>query len=279
MKKNTKTSSFGKFLKFWRGVHRLSQEELAFRLNSSQRHISRLENGSSRPSEFFIEEVARILELGDRDRNHLRISAGHSPKQKLVNFNDPELRWLRKSMRLALRSMEPYPTSLADSSGNLFMVNKGWVSFYQKLLPHFDLENVTNTYDFIFNPQGSGSAITNWDSARSMILMALQQEVLLNESEEKKALLNRLLQLPNIPNDWKERAAKLEPMTSFPLQINYQGSLKRFYNVYQTVGASGPAAYASEPNLTITTLYPEDDNLDLVHLTQGELEHPLLYKL
>jgi transcriptional regulator with XRE-family HTH domain len=278
MEKPTETFSFGKFLKFWRDVHHLNQEELAFRLDSSQRHISRLENGSSRPSEHFIEEVARILELGERDRNHLRISAGYSPKQKSVNFNDPELKWLRKAMQLTLKSMEPYPTTLADSSGKLLMVNKGWVGFYQKVLPDFDLSSVTNAYDFIFNHQGFGSVMSNWDSARSMILMALQQEILLHESDDKKALLDRLLQLPNVPDNWKEQAAKLEPMASFRLQIDYEDALTQFYSVNQTVGASGPAAYVSEPNLTISTLYPEDDNLDLEALVQGELAHPLLYE-
>ena len=48
-------------------------------------------------------------------------------------------------------------------------------------------------------------------------------------------------------------------------------------SVSQTVGAMGPAAYASEPNLTITTLYPEDESIDLTNLMAGDLDHPLLF--
>ncbi|MBL4629871.1 MAG: helix-turn-helix domain-containing protein [Paraglaciecola sp.] len=270
--------TFGTFLKFWRNVHQLSQEQLAFCHGSSARHISRLENGISRPSESFIEEIAQALTLGERDRNQLRMSAGYSPMQKKVSFNDPQLKWLRKAMRLTLKSMDPYPTTLTDSAGNLLMVNRGWVGFYQKTLPNVDISKIHNIYDFMFSSDGSGAIISDWDNTLSLILMALQQETMLSEDEDKKALLKRLLENTTVPKDWKQRAAKLEPMASFRLQINYDGSLKQFYNVSQTVGAMGPAAYASQPNLTITTLYPEDESIDLTHLLDGDLDHPLLFK-
>jgi DNA-binding XRE family transcriptional regulator len=269
--------TFGIYLKFWRNLHQLSQEELAFRHGSSPRHISRLENGSSRPSENFIEEIAGVLTLGERDRNHLRLSAGYSPMQKKVSFNDPQLKWLRKAMRLTLKSMDPYPTTLTDSVGNLLMVNRGWVGFYQKTLPNVDINKIHNVYDFMFSRDGSGPIISDWDNTLSMILMALQQDTMLSEGEEKKTLLQRLLKHSTVPSDWKQRAAKLEPMASFRLQINYDGALEQFYNVSQTVGAIGPAAYASEPNMTITTLYPEDETIDLTNLMAGDLDHPLLF--
>ena len=177
--------TFGLFLKFWRNLHQLSQEDLAFRHGSSPRHISRLENGSSRPSEKFIEEIAEALTLGERDRNHLRMSAGYSPMQKKIGFNDPQLKWLRKAMRLTLQSMDPYPTTLTDSVGNLLMVNRGWVGFYKKTLPNVDINKVDNVYDFMFSRDGSGPIISDWDNTLSMILMALQQDTMLSEGEEK----------------------------------------------------------------------------------------------
>ena len=121
---------FGRFLKFWRGVHSLSQEELAHRLDSSTRHISRLENGSSRPSETMAQDIAAALELGQRDRNYLMLSAGYTAIEEKQDFHDPALKWLRKAMVLTLRSLDPYPAALTDGLGNLLMVNRGWVGFY-----------------------------------------------------------------------------------------------------------------------------------------------------
>ena len=65
-------------------------------------------------------------------------------------------------------------------------------------------------------------------------------------------------------------------MASFRVQVEFEGSLQPFFNVSQTVGAMGPTAYVSEPQLTVNTLYPEDEDIDLSSLVAGELTHPLL---
>jgi len=269
--------TFGRFLKFWRNVHHVSQEELADRLQSSPRHISRLENGTSRPSETMIEEIAKALDLGERDRNHLRISAGYTPQQQKVDFHSPELKWLRKVMTLTLRAMDPYPATLMDSASNILMVNRGWVGFYQTIIPVEQLSHVNNHFEFLFSSQGAGTIMSGWEDTLAMILMALKQAAMLSDDAEEMALLQRFLEHPNVPADWKQRAAKLEPMASFKVQVEFAGELQRFYSVNQTVGALGPTAYVSEPQLTISTLYPEDDELDLSSLIEGKLQHPLLY--
>jgi len=58
----------------------------------------------------------------------------------------------------------------------------------------------------------------------------------------------------------------------------FNGKQTTFFSVSQTVGALGPNnAFVSEPNLTVTTFYPEDEGLDLSSLVAGELTHPLLF--
>ncbi|WP_439134948.1 helix-turn-helix domain-containing protein [Pseudomaricurvus sp.] len=268
--------TFGRFLRFWRSVHKISQEELSHRLSSSPRHISRLENGTSRPSETMIEDIAEAMQMGDRDRNHLRISAGYSPQQQHIDFHAPEFKWLRKAMLLTLRAMDPYPTTLLDSSGTILMVNRAWVGFYSATIPAAQLDKVTNHFDFLFSRQGAGTILSGWEDTLSMIVMSLKQDAMFNESPDKLAALEKLLNNPNVPDDWAQRASRLDPMASFRVQADYQGGLRRFYSVSQIVGALGPAAYVSEPKLTISTLYPEDDNLDVSGLAEGELDHPLL---
>ena len=268
--------AFGRFLKFWRSVHGISQEELAHRVDSSPRHISRLENGSSRPSESMIEEIAAELALKSRDRNHLRIAAGYSPKENKVDFHSPELKWLRKAMNLTLKAMDPYPAALLDNTNNILMVNRAWVGFYQATIPAAQLQNVSNHYDFLFSRQGAGTLLTGWEDTLSVIVMSLKQAALLSNSEEERALLETFIENPNVPEDWAQRAARLEPMASFRVQAEFQGKLQRFYSVNQTVGALGPTAYVSEPKLTLSTLYPEDDTLDMTSVLNDALSHPLL---
>ncbi len=126
---------FARLLKFWRGVYRLSQEELAHRLDSSPRHISRLENGRVHPSKAMVESISSKLSMGERDSSHLLIAAGFSPRVKKVDFNSPDLRWLRKAMMLTLRALDPYPATLTDGASNILMVNRGWVGLYGAVVP------------------------------------------------------------------------------------------------------------------------------------------------
>jgi len=275
--KNNSNPAFSRFLKFWRGVHGLNQEQLAEKLSSSQRHISRLENGSSRPSEQLAIELGKVLALGRRDSNHLLIAAGYVPVQQKVDYNAPELKWLRKAMTMTLRALDPYPTTLQDSSGKILMVNRGWVSFFQHRINPQALNEVHNYYDFLFSQEGAGTIMSNWEDTLSVILMSLKQRSLFSDSQDDQRSYEKLAQHPSVPSDWQQRATKLEPMASFRIQMEIDGRLKSFFSVSSTVGALGPTAYASEPNLSIQTLYPEDDELGLETRLNKPLDHPLLH--
>jgi len=267
-------NAFGRFLKFWRKVHHISQETLAFKLNSSARHISRLENGSSRASESLIKDIAQALSLGERDSNHLLIAAGYAAELKTVDFNSDNLKWLRNAMMLNLKALDPHPSVLLDSSANILMVNKAWVGFYQQ--QNADIEHITNLYDFLFNIEIAEKNDKTQQDTLSVILMSLQQQALFSNKQQDHDLQQRLAQSSNVPNDWQQRAAKLEPMASFRTQATIKGITSTFYSVNSTVGALGPTAYASPPQLTINTLFPEDDNFDLTNFIQGDIKHPLL---
>ncbi|MEH6549924.1 MAG: helix-turn-helix transcriptional regulator [Pseudomonadales bacterium] len=268
--------AFPRFLKFWRGVHSLSQEELAHRLDSSPRHISRLENGNGRPSEALVLDIAKVMNLGKRDSNHLLLSAGYAVIEEKISFHDPQMKWLRKAMTMTLKSLDPYPAVLLDSSANILMVNKGWVGFFSTIVPKDVLDNVTNHYDFLFSRQGAGKNMSAREDTLSVILMSLKQIALFDDDPDGYTRQAALEAHPNAPADWQQRGAKLEPMASFRVQAEINGVLRYFFNISSAVGAIGPAAYVSEPQLSVSTLYPEDEDIDLSPLISKPLQHPLL---
>lgn len=265
---------FGRLLKFWRSVHKLSQEELALRLDSATRHISRLENGRAHPSKAMVENIAKALNLGERDTNHLLFSAGYTPVQRPVDFHDPKLKWLRKAMILTLKAMDPFPTTVMDSATNIAMVNRGWVGLFKQIMPEEELNKVDSHFDFLFKQT---HRVQEFEDTLSVILMSLQQTILLSGDTERQKVLDDLAASPNVPKDWQQRAAALEPMASFRIKTEFKGKPRNFYSVSQSVGALGPNAFISEPNLTITTFYPEDEELDLTPLIKEPLSHPLLF--
>lgn len=277
MSDNDANLAFGRFLKFWRSVHEMSQEYLAAQINSSPRHISRLENGISRPSQTMLLEIASALNLGQRDRNHLLIAAGFLPNHDELNFHAPELKWLRKSMMLSLRALDPYPTTLTNDASDILMVNRGWVALYGQMTEKSVLDEVVNTTDFFFSAQGASAFITGREDFLSVLLMSYEQRALFSNEHRDHQRRDRLARQKFVPPDWQQRAAKLEPTASFRLQISLNGQLHKFISVNSAVSAHGPAAVMSGPSLLLNTLYPEDALLDLSQYVHDGLRHPLLY--
>ncbi len=270
-------AAFSRFLRFWRGVKKLSQEDLASLLDSSPRHISRLENGSGRPSESMVQDICRVMKLGRRDSNHMLIAAGFSPVVEQRDFQSPDLKWLRKAMLLTLKALDPHPAVLLGSNTEILMVNRGWVAFFGSQLPKSTLDSVTNHYHFMFDRNAAGKMMIDWETTLSIVLMSLQQEVLFGDNDQVAELTEALVNNPNAPLDWADRAAEFEPMASFRMRMRFDGQEQKFFSVNSTVGALGPARFVSAPQLTINCLYPEDETFDLARLVHDELQHPLLF--
>jgi transcriptional regulator with XRE-family HTH domain len=268
-------TGFGPLLKFWRGVHGFSQENLALCAESSTRHISCLENGKAHPSRLMVLKLSEVLELGDRDSCYLLLGAGYLPTANSVDFNSPNYKWLRKAMILTLRAMDPFPAALMDKYGGLLMVNKGWVSFHNKTISHAELANATNHYELLFRQQRSDDISEVKKNTLSLILMAMQQEALLS-GDGHQEMMDKLISQTHIPKDWRKRAANLEPQASFRVQVDVEGKAQNFFSVSQMVGALGPTSFISEPRLIINTLYPEDTDIDLSSNLELDLQHPLL---
>ncbi|GAA5314911.1 MAG: helix-turn-helix transcriptional regulator [Candidatus Pelagadaptatus aseana] len=270
-------SAFSSLLRFWRGAYNLSQEALALQLDSSSRHISFLENGRAHPSVEMVEKIADELGLHSRDRNHLLVAAGYMPRRESLDFSSEKLRWLRNAMVMTLKSLDPYPATLNDDQGKILMVNRGWVSLFRQILSQEQLDRVDNHFEFLLDCMGDIGNNEQWRDTVSVVMMSLTQHTLLSGGDPKAEILKRLEKHPNLPSDWKQRAAQVEPMASYRIQIEMQGKAFTFYNISQMVGAAGPAAYVSSPHLFTSTLYPEDTQLDLGQWMPDTIKHPLLF--
>ena len=193
-----------------------------------------------------------------------------------MDFHAAEFKWLRKAMLMTLKAMDPFPAVLMDRYGKLLMVNRGWVALYRKSMSAEQLNGVNNHYDMLFNGPRTVPRPADWGLTLSLILMALKQEALISDDPIYLSMLEKLASHPDVPVDWLQRAAKMEPMASFRVHAELAGELQSFFCVSQAVGAMGPTIYVSEPRLIINTLYPEQEDLDLSEFLQDHLEHPLL---
>ncbi|WP_372498543.1 helix-turn-helix domain-containing protein [Yinghuangia soli] len=70
---------FAAELRRWRAVRQLSQLELATRAGTTQRHISFLERGRSRPGRTVVVRLAESLDLTATETDTLLHAAGYAP--------------------------------------------------------------------------------------------------------------------------------------------------------------------------------------------------------
>jgi transcriptional regulator with XRE-family HTH domain len=110
-------TAFGRQLRLWRSWARLSQLELALRASLSQRHLSFIETGRSRPGTDVVLRIAEALEIPLRDRNRLLESAGLGPHYPEVELTDLVSAPFRAAVAHLLEAHEPYPA---------FVLNRWW---------------------------------------------------------------------------------------------------------------------------------------------------------
>jgi hypothetical protein len=86
------------------------------------------------------------------------------------------------------------------------------------------------------------------------LLMNLQQEAMLSDAPEIKALLAELEALPSVPADWQRRAVRIAYFHSFRIYCSDSGQRRGYTSVASTVGAT---PYVEQPRLLINALYPD----------------------
>jgi transcriptional regulator with XRE-family HTH domain len=110
----------GNELREWRRRARVSQLELALRAGTTQRHVSFIEGGRSRPGRDMVVRLAESLDVPLRHRNALLLSAGYAPA---YSEGGAELETVRTALRHVLDGHLPYPAVIVDPAADLVDAN------------------------------------------------------------------------------------------------------------------------------------------------------------
>src|SRR6266508_3572271 len=119
----TAPSPFSRELHRFRTRRRWSPIELALRADSTQRHLSYIEQGRSRPGRAIVVRLAESLGLSLRERNALLLTAGFAPAFPETRLDAPELRSVREAIDLILEGHMPYPAIVLRPYGELVAAN------------------------------------------------------------------------------------------------------------------------------------------------------------
>jgi len=266
---NMGASSFPELLKFWRGLRKLSQLELAFDADVSQRHVSFLESGRAKPSREMILQLSKALDLPLRERNQLLSAAGFAALYQERDLNDADMSAVRRALEMSLKHHEPYPALVVDRNWNLLMRNQAaealvrFIGEPEKVWQTVDPSGKKNVYRMTFHDQGFKQFIANWEFLSRILMMRLQKEVVADPGNERLHDLYRelLAQSPELEASLASNSKLSDsnslsaaPVLSMELSV---GSMK--LNLFSMVSAFGTAQDVTAQEIKVETFYPADD--------------------
>ena len=156
------SSGFAGELRRWRSLRRWSQLDLAIRAGTTQRHLSFIEPGRSRPGRAMVVRLAESLELSLRERNALLASAGYAPVFPESPLGDDTLRPIRHALDLVMEGHMPYPAVIVRPYGVMVAANSALEVFTDGASAEL-LEPPVNVLRLALHPDGMASRVENLD--------------------------------------------------------------------------------------------------------------------
>jgi transcriptional regulator with XRE-family HTH domain len=253
----TDPSVFGSELRRWRTIRRYSQEELALRSSVSQRHLSFLENGRSRPSTEMVTHLSIALDIPLRARNGLLTAAGFAPSYTDEALDGPRLAELRTSLERLLAAHHPFPAYVVNRRWDLELANPAAATMMAMLLDDDALIDLGgNVLTLLLHPNGIRRHVRNWDAVAAVLVGRLRSECDHDPTDlELRDVLEELLDFPGI--------ADLPSGVGYPatsdllteLDIAIDGRQLRFYTTIMTLS---DAVDVTVSELRLETLLPAD---------------------
>jgi transcriptional regulator with XRE-family HTH domain len=184
--------SFGDCLRAWRQHRRISQLDLALEIDMSQRHLSFVESGRTRPSRALVLRLAEGLEIPLRDRNKMLLAAGYAPVYGERSLDDPALAPARAAIELILKGHEPFPALAVDQGWTLISANRALAPFLALVEDQSLLVPPVNVLRLSLHPQGLAPHILNFGDWAAHLIDRLRRQVATRADASLKALLAEL---------------------------------------------------------------------------------------
>ena len=153
-------SQFPTELRRWRTARRMSQLELAARAGTTQRHLSFIEQGRSRPGRSLVLRLAESMNLTPRERNALLLAAGFAPAFPESPLDDAALRPIRDALDTILDGHLPYPAIVVRPHGILVTANRAFDLFHEGVDPAL-LTPPVNLFRHALHPDGLAPRVRN----------------------------------------------------------------------------------------------------------------------
>lgn len=176
----------------------LSQLDLATTADCSQRHISFLEVGRTRPSREMVQRLSLALGLSMRQTNDLLLAAGFAPVWAETALDADALAPVRQALDFILHQQEPYPAVVVDRRWNLLQANRGAVALVDFLVGPLEPGAAVNLADALVAPDVLRPHLANWPEVVSYFVRSVEADAAADGTAETASLRDRLLGYPDV---------------------------------------------------------------------------------
>jgi len=252
---HTDPTLFASELKRWRHHRRYSQLQLANHAQVSQRHLSFLENGRSRPSPEMVEHLSIVLGVPLRARNALLNAAGFADAYSEEPLQGAALAQIRGTLHTLVEAHNPYPAYIVDRSWNLLDANTAAANLTALLLgTDAALELAGNVLRLFLHPDGARHAVTNWPEAAAVLVERLATECANYPGDpDMRALYDEVTSYPDVTTGRGRVATTNGLLTA--IEIDTDEISLRLYTTISSLAATGDVTLEE---LRLETLLPAD---------------------
>jgi transcriptional regulator with XRE-family HTH domain len=258
MLRSVESKKVGELLRGWRERRRLSQLELAYDAEISQRHLSFMEIGRSQPSRAMILRLAEKLEIPLREQNVLLTAAGFAAVFPEKPLADESLAAAHRAIDLILNALEPNPTYAVDRHWTLVAANKA-ANIFTATVDSSLLEPPVNMLRLCLHPKGFTPQVVNYSQWRKNILDYLNRQVEITADTFLMELLRELKSYPR-PESARDGLPTEEidySRLAIPLRLMTKDGELSFIS---TLTVFGTPIDITLSELAIESFFPADEN-------------------
>lgn len=252
---NSHTETAGTLLRRWREWCRLSQLALATQAAISQRHLSFVESGRSRPSRDMVLHLGDQLDVPLRERNILLAAAGFAPYFPQTARDDPGFGEMRDLIQRLLDGHMPHPALAADRYWTLLAANDAIRALLKGVDPKL-LKGDVNVLRLSLHPDGLAPRIVNLREWRHHLLVRLDHDIKVSADPTLVDLRDEIAALPVPLSRSPERFASLhESRLAVPLVLRTDDGPVSFPSTTTVFGTSVDVTLSE---VVIEAFFPTD---------------------
>lgn len=253
----TVAEDFGLLLRKWRRTRGTSQLDLALACGMSQRHLSFLESGRSRPSRAAVLNLASALDVPLPQQNEMLLSAGFAPAFRERAMDAPDMRPVEQAIAYVLRKQEPFPAMLVDGAYTIRAANAGFASLLGFLLGNAPATvDAPAVVDMVFSDTCLKPYIENWGEVAAWLIRRLRAEALLEDGDQRlRSILERAAMLTDLTGLMRA-AQEVDLAPTLVLRFRKGYTRLALFSMITTVGTPFDL---SLKDLRLELFFPADD--------------------